>query len=60
MHDIIKAEAAREENKLIDSFVVVIYGIPEKFDITAVANALTVENAKHLENKPKLVYVIGK
>ncbi|XP_060581954.1 uncharacterized protein LOC132738467 [Ruditapes philippinarum] len=59
MHNIISTEAAREENKLIDSFVVVIYGIPENFNITEVANALTIENAKYLENKPKLVYIIG-
>ncbi|XP_045191536.2 uncharacterized protein LOC123548395 [Mercenaria mercenaria] len=59
MHTIIRNEAKREENRLIDSFVVVIYGTPERFDITDISKALKTENAKYLDNKPKLVYVIG-
>lgn len=60
MYEIVRNEAKREENKLVDSFVVVMYGTPDDITIERITDSLHCDNAPHLTNKPKLVYVIGK
>lgn len=60
MSRIIANEAQREENVNMDSFVVIIYGTPDGFDFQVIPELLNSTNAPSLNNKPKLVYVIGK
>ncbi|KAL4234304.1 hypothetical protein ACF0H5_005955 [Mactra antiquata] len=55
----IQKEAEREENELVDSFAVIIYGTPERLQLSHIAEALHSSRAPYLRNKPKLVYVIG-
>lgn len=55
----IQNEASREENELVDSFVVVIYGTPEGLQLNDIVKSMQSDFMPYLRNKPKLVYVIG-
>ena len=58
--EIIKTEASKDENRYLDSFVIIIFGNPDNFKFDFIAEMLNPENAPSLIGKPKLVYVIGK
>ncbi|XP_060581953.1 uncharacterized protein LOC132738466 [Ruditapes philippinarum] len=56
---IINSEAHNEDNRYVDSFVVIIYGTPDDFEFDYIPTTLNDENAPLLRGKPKLIYVIG-
>lgn len=57
--EIITTEAKNDDNRYVDSFVVIIYGTPDNFQFDYIPTALNDENAPLLKGKPKLIYVIG-
>ncbi|XP_045191531.2 uncharacterized protein LOC123548390 [Mercenaria mercenaria] len=59
IRNIIETEADNEDNRYVDSFVVIIYGTPDNFDFDYIPTTLNDENAPLLKGKPKLIYVVG-
>lgn len=57
--NIIEKEAKSEDNKYVDSFVVIVYGTPANFEFGYIPEVLNNQNAPRLVGKPKLLYVIG-
>ncbi|KAL4234307.1 hypothetical protein ACF0H5_005958 [Mactra antiquata] len=59
IRSIIEKEAQNEDNKFVDSFLVIVYGTPDTFEFGYIPEYLNDHNAPNLAGKPKLLYVIG-
>lgn len=59
VRSLIEKEAQKSDNEFADSFIVIIYGTPDDFDLYFLPEVLNDTNAPLLRGKPKLLYVIG-